>query len=187
MRRPSPAHYKFCAWGEAVFSFLQLPQAALGEGEGNSWPVPCPCLWHKPWWQPTQGWGGSRTWMWRCSSSLPAHGTPAACSWRSPIVATAQSCWHGQAVGVTAILIAWSWTPAWIVSGNEFYASLASPWISSTLQLALCRADLLQFYQHTDLEEETIELISQLKFSQRSTQLKSLNQHNRSWNQIMRY
>lgn len=35
MRRPTPAHYKLGAWGEAVFSFLQVPQAALGEGGGT--------------------------------------------------------------------------------------------------------------------------------------------------------
>lgn len=42
MRRPAPAHYELCVWGEAVFSSLQPPQAALGEGEGKPWPVPCP-------------------------------------------------------------------------------------------------------------------------------------------------
>lgn len=51
--------------------------------------------------------------------------------------------------------------------------------VPESLQLGLSRADLLQFHQCTDLEEETIELISQLKFNQCCAQLKSLNQHNR--------
>ena len=108
-----------------------------------------------------QGWGGSKGWMGRWSPFLPTHRT-LACSRSNPTVATAQSCCYGQTLLVAAILIVQSWWPTWMMSDNVFFPSLASPWSFPTLQLALCRADLLQFYQLLELEEATIKLTSQL-------------------------